>query len=83
MHWDLNRYEEAIAAYNKVLKIKPDYQDAWFIIGWMLEKLGRYSDAIAAYDEALQIKPDSTFFAHKGIALSDLGRYEEAIVALR
>ncbi|MEM8640710.1 MAG: tetratricopeptide repeat protein [Cyanobacteria bacterium P01_G01_bin.54] len=75
-------YEEAIAAYDQALHIKPDKDEAWNNRGIALRKLGRYEEAIAAYDQALHIKPDKDeAWNNRGYALDELGRYEEAIAA--
>lgn len=50
----LGRKEEAIAAYDKTLEIKPDFHDAWNNKGTALSDLGRQEEAIAAYDKALE-----------------------------
>ena len=79
---ELGRYEEAIAAYDKALKIKPDYHLAWDGRGVALNELGRYEEAIAAYDKALKIKPDfHEAWNNRGVTLNKLGRYKEAIAA--
>jgi tetratricopeptide (TPR) repeat protein len=54
----LGRYEEAIAAFDQALAIKPDDQDALNNKGNALGNLERYEEAIAAFDQALAIKPD-------------------------
>ncbi len=51
-------FEEAIAAYDAALKIKPDNHEALNNKGIALDELGQYEEAIAAYDAALKIKPD-------------------------
>ena len=79
---DLRRYEDAIASYDKVLAIKPDYHKAWFNRGYALDKLGRYEEVIASYDRALQINPEyHEAWNGRGIALSSLGRNEKAIAS--
>ncbi len=76
------KLEEAIAAFDQALAIKPDKHEAFYGKGVVLGNLGRYEAAIAAYDQALAIKPDlHDAFYNKGIALGNLGRYEEAIAA--
>jgi tetratricopeptide (TPR) repeat protein len=75
-------YEDAIAAYDHALEIKPDKDQAWNNKGVALGNLGRYEEAIAAYDHALQIKPDKDeAWNNKGNVLGNLGRHEEAITA--
>jgi tetratricopeptide (TPR) repeat protein len=78
----LGQHEEAIAAYDKALEIKPDMHWAWNNKGAALASLGRYEEAIAAYDKALELKPDKhEAWFNKGVTLGNLGRYEEAIAA--
>jgi len=76
------KLEEAIAAFDQAVAIKPDDHDTLYNKGIALGKLERYVEAIAAYDQALAIKPDyHNAFYNKGNALCYLGRYEEAIAA--
>ncbi|MGB3264997.1 MAG: tetratricopeptide repeat protein [Microcoleus sp.] len=73
-------YEDAIASYDKALKIKPDLHEAWNNRGVALYNLGRLEDAIASYDKALEIKPDDhEAWYNRGYALDNLGRHEDAI----
>jgi tetratricopeptide (TPR) repeat protein len=48
----------AIACYDQVLHIKPDYHEAWFNRGVALAELGQFEEGIASYDQALHFKPD-------------------------
>ncbi|MBE9141068.1 tetratricopeptide repeat protein [Nodosilinea sp. LEGE 07088] len=79
---ELGHYEEAIAAYDAAITIKPDDHEVLYLKGVALGNLGRYEEAIAAYDAAITIKPDLHKALYlKGIALWNLGRHEEAIAA--
>ena len=44
----LKRYEEAFAAYDKALALKPDLAEAWLGHGNVLTALKRYEEAFAA-----------------------------------
>ena len=79
----LNRYEEAFAAYDKALSIKPGSAGAWLGRGNVYLDLKRYDEAFAAYDKALSIQPDLAE-AHHGRAniLHALARNEEALSAV-
>ncbi|MEL6581075.1 MAG: tetratricopeptide repeat protein, partial [Cyanobacteria bacterium J06621_12] len=80
--FNLGRYEDAIAAYDQALAIKPELHEAWYNRGIALFSLGRYEDAIAAYDQALAIKPDDPeAWNNRGNALANLERYEDAIAS--
>ncbi|NJO52136.1 MAG: tetratricopeptide repeat protein, partial [Leptolyngbyaceae cyanobacterium RM2_2_4] len=50
--------EEAIASFDRVLRLKPDSFKALDKKGYALVKLGRDREAIAQFDKALDIKPD-------------------------
>jgi tetratricopeptide (TPR) repeat protein len=51
-------YQEALAAYDKAIELKPDYPEAWFNKGNTLAELKRPEEALAAYDKAIELKPD-------------------------
>jgi CHAT domain-containing protein/tetratricopeptide (TPR) repeat protein len=80
--FDLNRYEEAIASYNKALELKSDDPETWYSRGNALLHWGRYGDAIASYDSALALAPQYiAAWNGKGNVLRSLDRDEEAIKA--
>jgi len=54
----LQRYEEALASYDKAIEIKPDNYYAWQNRGSALGYLQRYEEAIASYKKVIEIKPD-------------------------
>ena len=75
------RYEEAIAAYDKAIEIKPDYSLAMLYRGDTLIRLKRYEEAIASYDKAIEANGDWSILepAHawfgKGYALNELKQF--------
>jgi len=74
--------EEAIAAYNKALLIKPDYAEAHNNMGVVFQAQGKPDEAITAFNKALLIKPDyAEAHNNMGNALRDQGKPEEAIAA--
>ena len=76
------KYEEALAAYDQAIAIKPDYYEARYYRSYVLYRLQRYEDAIASYEQLLQINPhDANSWYYKGLILGNLQRYEEAIAA--
>ena len=73
-------YKEAIVSFDKAIKIKPDYYEAWYVRGLLLSELGRKEEAIESYDKAIEFKPDSHYaWTNRGVLLDDLGRKEESI----
>ncbi|MBD2664361.1 serine/threonine protein kinase with TPR repeats [Richelia sinica FACHB-800] len=78
----LQRYEEALALYEKAVNIKPNYPQGWYGQGKTLFELKQYSEALKAYDQAIQLQPDYLeAWINRGFTLIKLQRYIEAISA--
>ena len=76
-----SKYEEALVAFDQVLKIDTRSVDALNGKGLIFNQLGKYEEAITWFDKALSIDPNFVdALYNKGGALGELGRYEEAIV---
>lgn len=75
-------YQEAIAAFDAAIKLKPNVAVAWISRGVALERLGNHAEALASHEQAIKLEPNN-FLAwyNKGIQLQELGRYPEAIAA--
>ncbi|BAZ04016.1 tetratricopeptide repeat protein [Calothrix sp. NIES-3974] len=80
--YDLNRYEDALQAYNKALEMRDNFPQAWYGKGKVLSALKRDREALAAYDRAIQLEPDLLdAWGERGLVLVRLQRYNEAISA--
>ena len=80
--FDLKHYDEALAAYDKALALKPDLENAWVGRGNVFYELKRYDEALAAYDKALALKPDlDEAWLGRGNVFYELKRYDEAFAA--
>ncbi len=55
--WKQGRYEEALAAANEAIRLKPNFVEARFNRARALESLGRFDDAIAEFERVLKLKP--------------------------
>lgn len=77
---NLSRHEEALAAYDKAIKLNQAYAAAWYNRGNLLQSMGRYDDAVSSYRQALALRPDHVdTCVNMGNALKSLGRYEDAL----
>ncbi len=73
------RYEEAIEAYDMVLKLNPQDAQAYYNKWSALHKLWRYEEAIEAYDMALDLNPQHAIaYNNKGITLRRIWEHEIA-----
>ena len=76
----LRRLEAALASFDKVLAIRPDYVEALNDRGLTLQGLNRLEHALASFDNALAIKPDYLQALHnRGGVLQALNRFDEAL----
>ncbi len=86
LHYTLERYQEAEAAYRKAIEINVNSAWAWGHLGWLLhEKLERYEEAEAAYRKVIEIDANYVWaWVQLGRLLhEELERYEEAETAYR
>ncbi len=55
---DLGDYEEALAQFHEVLRLKPDDVEAHYNLGLALRRQGRIEAAIGEFARAIELKPD-------------------------
>jgi protein O-GlcNAc transferase len=55
---ELDRYDEALASYERALAAEPDHVDALCLRGGCLRSLNRMEDAQASYQRVLALTPD-------------------------
>jgi predicted O-linked N-acetylglucosamine transferase (SPINDLY family) len=79
-----DRFEEAIAAYQMAVRVKPDYAEAYNNLGNALREVGLIDQAIVAFREALRLLPHCAEANHNiGLALAEMGQLLPALVAHR
>jgi hydroxyacylglutathione hydrolase len=77
---DLNRGDEAIAAFDAVLACKPDHFYALIGKGTTFMAQENFDEALKIFDEALILQPgNKEILINKGLALYLSGRQEEAV----
>ena len=74
--------KEAIACFEVVTKITPDFAQGHFNLGLALKTSGRFTEAIAAYQKAISFEPNYAE-AHQnlGVVLMKVGYFQEAIAS--
>jgi predicted negative regulator of RcsB-dependent stress response len=77
----LGRHSEALASFERALKLKPDYVEAHNNRGNALIELNRHEDALKDYDAAVAAKPFAFALVNRGSALRYLGRTDEAMAS--
>lgn len=75
------RVEEAIAAYEELLALKPNLAESWYNLGWLQRQARRFEDALASYGEALArgVSAPEEVHLNRAVILSDhLARFDDA-----
>jgi predicted TPR repeat methyltransferase len=71
----VDRLEEALAAFDRVLALKPDHAISWNNRGNTLVAMRRHEEALESFEKALAIQPDlATAANNREIALLELRR---------
>jgi tetratricopeptide (TPR) repeat protein len=83
LQYGLGRYLDAMACYDRALRLNPDHALGWHNRGnALLYGLSRPEDALFCYDQSLQVAPDNYLtWRNRGHALVELRRYEDAIAS--
>ena len=78
--FDAGKFDQALAAADRVLALKGDDHAALTMRGLTLESLGRLEEALAAYGKALAVEPGSVETRYnQANVLADLQRFDEAL----
>ena len=74
---NLNKIDDAISAFDKVIKLDPDNPDGWARRGTAMESMGKYEESKKYFEKALELKPTSTTAKRgKNYALYYLGELD-------
>ena len=78
MYYKLERYPEAIEAFQTNVKLRPSAISYHFRNSYLYSN--HFEKALTAYDEALRVKPDYfRVYVYRGHAFTHLKRWPEAI----
>jgi tetratricopeptide (TPR) repeat protein len=78
--YQLQRYEEALAAFDQALSLGTDSASVHAHRGYALYQLQRYEEALGALDSSLALDADdAALYNVEGNILYSLGRYTEAL----
>jgi tetratricopeptide (TPR) repeat protein len=79
---DLQRFAEAVIAFDQLLAGTPDNHDAWNNRGVALDRLDQPAQALDSYDRCLAMRPDYALaWKNRGTVLIKLKRFDEAVAS--
>lgn len=50
------RFAEAVAAYKKLLMLRPDLGESWYNLAWVQRQIGQFDEALESYQRALDAR---------------------------
>ncbi|MFN3537572.1 MAG: tetratricopeptide repeat-containing sulfotransferase family protein [Brevundimonas sp.] len=80
-HQNAGRLDDAVAAFEALLALRPELADVWFDLGRLRRRTGRHEAALDAYDRALKLGvrgPEEARLNRAVILSEDLHRPDEA-----
>lgn len=78
-YYQLGQFEESASCFKKAIELDPNYIDAYYNLGSILEYLKQDEAALAVFKQIILRKPDDYESVYKAAALSKkLGEYEKA-----
>jgi tetratricopeptide (TPR) repeat protein len=78
--FQVQRYREAIAAYDKAIQTHPDSSSAWFKCGIAHDNLQQFQEALTCYDQVVALSPqDELAWFKRGAVLENLQQFEAAL----
>ena len=79
------QYDQALKEAQRCIALDPNSATAYSSFAMILNTQGRLADALVAIDKAMRLDPQNPeiYLYQKGYAYSLLGRWEEAIAALK
>src|SRR5947209_2097851 len=79
---DAKHYDDAVKSLQQAIKIKPDFENAQYNLGFALVSLGKFADAVGPLQRAAQLDAkDTDAFYYLGASLAKSGRHSEAAAA--
>ena len=82
MCFALRRHDDARAAIDKALALKPYSPQAWLVLGNILSAQGSHYEALAAYDKSLALDPQmADAWRGRASVLTAQNRHPEAVAA--
>lgn len=78
-YYKIGQYDQAIAAFRKAIRLDPNYIDAYYNLGSVLEYLEQYDAALAVFKQIIVRKPEDYDSVYKAAWLSyKLGEMQKA-----
>jgi tetratricopeptide (TPR) repeat protein len=58
IYWQTGKFDDAIAQLREVIRLKPDYAEAYYTLGTVYKQAGKLPESAQALHQALRLQPD-------------------------
>ncbi|MEI8348872.1 MAG: serine/threonine-protein kinase [Candidatus Omnitrophota bacterium] len=82
-HARAGKYSEAMASLEKALSLNEGHAPSWNLLSFCYNRLSNWEESLKAAERALSIVEYASALCHKGIALFNLNREEEALLCFQ
>lgn len=80
----LGRKEKAISLYDRVIRLHPQFVEAYNNKGLDLNHLGMHREAVNEFKKAIEVRQDFVEAHHNlGVSLNALGQFDDALVSFQ
>jgi len=77
------KYPEAIAALDKALSLNKNHAPSWNLLSFCYNRMGNWQESLKAAEHALSLVEYASPLSHKGLALFNLNRKDEALLCFQ
>lgn len=82
-HLDQSDYSAVIACCDQAITLNPNYSDAWWVKGQVLQHLAEDEAALECFDQVIALEPEFySVWERRSLTLINLERREEALEAV-
>ena len=79
-YYKIGQYEKAAKYFRSAINVSPDFIDAYYNLGSILEYLKQYDAALSVFQQIVIRNPDDYESVYKAASIAyQLGKYEEAL----
>lgn len=80
VYYHKQEFDKALADYDQAIMLDPKLEVAWYNKGTLYLFTKENTKAVECFDEAIRIKPQMGSYSMRGQALTELKKYDEAII---
>ena len=78
-YWRMQNYQKSLEDYQKVVELEPKNLSAYQMLASTYDNMKNFEMSASTYTELIKIKPTAQYYNNRGWALSNVGKFKEAM----